>query len=666
MNIRARTNNVDVQRGLEYVLTISAVGLWLTVIYYAYTQMMPRAQYGVVFLGAVIWVYIIDEFRQIAEGEITRRDWVDVGILSVVLLVVVVTTGYMYLNFDDLYLVRRGFALTREHYIATAFAIVMTYLAWRSFGRLFLFIVLVTLAYGYFGPYFPGVTEHGGLTIDRLRLILVMDLDGFYGFLTQLVAAWIALFLLYAGLLEGYGAFSLIFRGAAHTAKYIDSGVAQTAVIASAIVGSINGSQTANAGMTGAFTIPMMKDSGIRPATAAGIEAVASTKGQVLPPVMGAGAFIMASLLGIAYIDVILAGLIPATIMVVAVVVAVHYTATNQIEGIDMDQFIEEELTGYEVTFDVMKFAIPFFVLVYTLGIAEWTVMTAALYTAVTMMITGITFPLLKSVYLNRDFHQLGGVFLETIGDTIQGFKRGAVITAPIALILAVINGVVDILLSTGVPGMITLTLMDLTGGTLLYAVVISMVICILLGLGMPTTAAYTVVALLVAPTLINQFLVPELAAHYFVFYGAILSGLTPPIATCAAVAAGVAKADFMETCYEAVKIAAPIFILPFSFIYTPEIVSGSFSLETLFISGLILIGALAVILGMNYPFKFNRGVNGILRGIYFSVGTVVMVYPDTWVKIVGAAVLVGLFIMKAVVVEYLSDLLRPVLSPIR
>lgn len=642
-------DSIELKERIGSTVTLAALVLWATVIYYATTLAMPRAQYGVLFIAGAIGVYILNELEDVvAEGE-----YLDAALLSISFVVTAIVTAYVNLNFRALNIDRVGYAYSHEYALAAAFVAVIIYLSWRAFGLTFLAILGGSLLYGYFGYLAPGVLNHSGLGVERLLLLLVLDITGFYGFLTQLVAAWIALFLLYAGLLEGYGAFDLIFRGAVRTSRYIDSGVAQTAVVASAVIGSINGSQTANAGMTGSFTIPMMKENGIKPSSAGGIEAVASTTGQVLPPVMGAGAFIMASLLGIKYLNVITAGLIPATIMMICIVIAVHYIASVQLDAIDVDVVLDEldDRSRRDTLVDTVKFIIPFLVLIYTLGIIQLTVMTSALYTVITMLVTGISFPVAQAAYESRS---VTAAAKETLSETVAGLRRGAIITAPIAIILAAINGVVDILMTTGVPGILTLSMMEISGGVMLVAVVISMVICILLGLGMPTTAAYTVVALLVAPTLVNEFGVPELGAHFFVFYGAILSGLTPPIATCAAVAAGIANADFVETCYEAIKVAAPLFVLPFSFIYHPEIVSGSLTPSALFIGLLILLGGISIIHGINYPFE-SKTKRFVIGSAFFVVGVLTMVYPSETVQYTGAAVIIALLVAQQLLMNGIS-----------
>ncbi|WP_394295658.1 TRAP transporter permease [Natronorubrum sulfidifaciens] len=612
---------------------------------WSYSQLMPRARYGIVFLGAILLVYIVNEFIDVVEEE----DRLSAVLLTISAAVVITTAVYLFTNYSALYEGARGIATDSALALALAFTLVIIYLTWRSFGMTFLVVLLAGIGYGLFGQYIGGILGHGGITSERMLRLLVLEVEGFFGSLNRLVAAWIAPFLLYAGLLKAYGAFDMILRLAVRSAKYISSGVAQTAVVASAVIGSVNGSQTANAGMTGSFTIPMMKESGLKPETAGGIESVASTAGQVLPPVMGAAAFIMVSVIGgsVTYVDVMLAGLIPAAILMVSIFAGVHYIAAPQIENPTMDDYFEGTKTTGEFIYEGLKYSIPLVILLYVLGVLQYTVMTGALWTAVAMIITGITFPIARALYEGESLSATGR---EVLAHTRDGAREGAVVLAPVAIILAAINGVVDILLTTGVPTAVSLALMDLSGGVLLLAAVMSMIICILLGLGMPTSAAYTIVALLVAPALTGQFLLPDFAAHYFVFYAAILAGLTPPIATCAAVACGIAGASFWKTVWEALKISAPLYVLPFAFIYHPELVSGAFDATAISAGLLAMLGALTIIHGINYRFAFGRSVSAGARVVFFALGIIVMVYPDLLVQLGALAATAGLLVVQTIV----------------
>ncbi|WP_227015864.1 TRAP transporter permease [Haloarcula sp. JP-L23] len=651
-----------------------SVAFWLIVIAYAYDQTIPRAQYGVVFLGGILELYILTELMALTESNGRANivadfkqaygpdNRLDAVALTLCALDIAATTVYMAVNFQALYVERSGRALPFEYWAAAVFVAVMIYLTWRSFGRTFLAVVILGFGYGAFGMFAPGPLQHGGLTVERILRTTVISVDGFFGFLTQLVAAWIALFLLYAGLLKAYGAFDLIMRLAFRSAKYLDSGIAQTAVLSSAVIGSVNGSQTANAGMTGSFTIPLMKRNGVKPETAGAIEAVASTAGQVLPPVMGAGAFIMASLItGITYVDVIIAGLIPATILSLTIFIAVHYVSAPQLDDVNADRLIEDPLPRDEFLTEAIKFGLPLFVLIYKLGIEQVTVMTAALWTASVMLVTGLSIPVIRAAAGISDESPVESI-KRTGWETLDGAREGVIVLAPVTIILAAINGVVDILTATGVPTAISLALLDLSGGVLIVAAILSMVICIILGLGMPTTASYTIVALLVAPTLISQFFLPELASHFFVFYAAILAGLTPPIATCVAVACGIAGGNFWGSCREAIKISAPLFILPFVFVYHPEIVSAELNQLTLTSAGFALFGAIAVIHGINYRFTYGRAATAGFRVAFFTAGILTMVHPGQLVQAGAMTAAVVMYILQTVTgrpdpVATLSDL---------
>ncbi|SDX92882.1 TRAP transporter permease [Halopenitus persicus] len=654
MSTRTDRNGLaeTIRGGLDVSVTVAAVVFWLIVLVWAHAQRIPlvgsagRVQFGVVFVGGIMTVYALDQTRQ----SLQDGNRIDGAVLLASSIVLITSALYFALNFELVYLQRQGYATPHEYMLARLVIVSILYLTWREFGNLFLGVVGGMIIYGVFGNHVSGVLGHAGMQELTLLQVLVTDLYGFYGSLTQLTAAWIAPFLLYAGLLFGYGAFDLILRVAIVTSSYIKSGVAQTAVLSSAVIGSINGSYTANAAMTGSFTIPTMRESGMANHRAGAIEAVASTSGQVLPPVMGASAFVMASYLGVQYLNIIVAGLVPAAILVASIGIAVHYTAISDASTQDMQfsEFFEETLSRREKAFEGLRFGIPFVILVYLLGIVQWTVMTAALWTIVAMVITGITFPVIQ-----RGIEESAGdaveEFVTQFWDTVTGFRRGAIILAPIAIILVSINGVINILSTTGVPNKIALLLIDLSGGVLLYAVLLGMAVAILMGMGMPTVASYVIVAILIAPTFVADFGVPEIVAHYTVFYAAILAGITPPVATAAVVAAGIAEANFWRTCGVAIKIAAPLFVLPIAFVYNPGLVTMAPTLSTLFTGVLVLVGAVAMIYGLNYPFRTSAGRRVLIRGALFALGLLVMVYPGRFLKVAGIVAFGAVFAAEKV-----------------
>ena len=682
---------------LDHSVTIGALILWALVLWWAWTQNISRSQYAVLFLGGILVLYVLTEAKESIEAD----DYLDLLILFASAAVMVAASIYIYTDYEGFYINRQGWAYDYEYRLGWLVVAVILYLTWRSYGNVFLALVGGTMLYAVYGNHVPGLFNHGGIDTNFMLQMLFTDLAGFYGSLTQLTAAWIAPFLLYAGLLFAFGAFDLILRIAIVSAKYVESGVAQTAVIASAVIGSINGSYAANAGMTGSFTIPTMMDAGLRGRTAAGIEGTASTSGQVLPPVMGASAFVMASVLGIAYIDVVIAGLLPAAILVLSILVAVHYTSINEIgeQSMDFEDYFDDELTTSDKLVEGTRFGVPFAVLLITLGYFQWTVMTSALWTIVAMVILGVTTPVLQSVYATRtgresktvevegcwttDWWSRGGLrsrlsalghlpvfaqlrsvavwirrrrpvhtFIAEVRNTVHGFRRGAVILAPIAIILAAVNGVVDLLMTTGVPSRIAIMLMELSGGILLVAVIFGMGVCIVMGVGMPTVAAYVIVSTLVAPTFINVFEVPELAAHYMVFYAAVMAGVTPPVAIAVVVASGIAGSNFWRSCGVAITIAAPLFVLPISFIYHPELVSTVIDVNSLITAALVLTGSITIIYGLNYPLRIRRRFGYPLRLGLVALGIFVMIYPGRMLQMAGAAVFVVTYIAVRAVAD--------------
>lgn len=671
---------------LDKGVTVGALVLWAVVLYWSSTQIISRTQYAILFLGGILIVYLLNEATESLEND----DYIDLLVLAACGSVMIIASYYLFTNFEGVYTQRQGWALDHEYHLAWMVVAVILYLTWRSYGKIFLALIGGAMLYALYGSFVPGIFSHAGIGTNYMLQMLITDMAGFYGSLTQLTAAWIAPFLLYAGLLFAFGAFDLILRLAIISAKYIESGVAQTAVLASAIIGSINGSYAANAGMTGSFTIPTMIDSGLRPRTAAAIEGTASTSGQVLPPVMGASAFVMASFLGLAYVDVIIAGLLPAAILVMSIIVAVHYTSIREVSSqkMNFDDFFDEKLTRADKIVEGIRFGVPFVVLLVTLGWFQWTVMTAALWTIVAMITLGIGTPVLQSIYATlsgtqsahveldeswktgrarsrlRPVRRYGAVdtFLIEVSNTIGGFRRGAVILAPIAIILAAVNGVVDLLMTTGVPSKIALMLMDISGGVLLIAALLGILVCIVMGIGMPTVAAYVITSTLVAPAFINDFGIPELAAHYMVFYAAVMAGVTPPVAIAVVVASGIAESNFWETCATAITIAAPLFVLPLSFIYHPEIVSTALGSQSLFTAAVILLGAFTIIYGLNYPFALKRRHKLPLRFGLFWLGAFTMVYPGRMLQLAGVAVFALIFFTEKYVAK---DRVAPVGSEV-
>ncbi|MCO8267152.1 TRAP transporter fused permease subunit [Haloferax sp. AB510] len=642
MNISESSRNILGRLSLPYTVVFWAIVTWYTI-----TLGISRPKFGVVILGASVVAYTLSQMRDTMADE----NYLETGLLLFILGYTVLMTGYILAIFDTLFFVRVGYALWYEYLMAALMILIIIYLTYREFGLAFTGVVFGVIIYARWGNYFPGLLNHGGFSWERIILASSLDFAGIYGSLTQLVAAWIAMLMLFAGLFRAYGAFDVIKRIAARARTYSRSGAAQSAVIASLIIGMITGAAIANAAMTGSFTIPLMKKDGIKAKTAAGVEAVASAGGQIMPPVMAATAFVMAALLSISYVEVLVAGLVPALVFYVSVASGVHYRAISQRETPeDVDQiedepdhplFNQELKTRRDLFADAIKFGTPFLILIWALGIARLTVSTAGLYASIAMVVFGVGVPVVQSAL---EGNGLKGPFLKGLQQTIDGLEYGLRLFAPIMIIVAVVNGIVDLLNATGMPGVFSLYILQLAGGIMLFGIVLAMLICIILGMGMPTVAAYTIVALLVAPTLTGEYGIPVLAAHFFVFYSAMLSGITPPIAMNVIVTTGIAESDFWASAFEAVRIAITLFVLPFAFVYNPEIITEPFAVQTLYSSVLLMVGAICLVHALNYNVnEMNRLFSYALRGIYAALGIIAMVYPG---EIVRTAAAVGFVIL--------------------
>lgn len=625
------------------LVTISTVVFWLILLGYAMTYAIPRGQLAIIFLGGSIFIYSLDNFLVARENDNKK----DVFVFSLVGIISVASSIYLYVHYWQFIYERPGTRYLHEHIVGILVILTVLYLSYRAFGRTFSVLALLVMGYGYFGGAITGLFGHTGLSIKRLAEIMVLNMGGFYGNITQIIAAWVALFLLYTGLVRSYGAFDLILHGTAKIANRFRSGVAILAVVSSMIIGSINGAPSANTAITGSITIPLMKRSGLPPENAAAIEATASTGGQIMPPIMGSIAFVMAGLLGLTYVDIVIAGLLPAMIYFLSILIGIIYISKKHIgkeTKIDLSESVDvDELPSYPA----VKFGLPFFLLVYTLGIAQWNIITAAMVTVFAQIATGAIFPVGLSLSSSREKAkaQAKTVFSETI----EGFRYGALILAPIAIIIALINGFVDIFSATGLPGKLSLYLINITDGTMILILLVSMGICLLLGMGMPSIAAYTVVAFMVAPTLIEDLAIPELAAHYFVFYAAILSFITPPIANAVVVASGIAGSNFWKSAFSAIKLSAVLFLLPIVIIYKPDLVTGGISFYSILIAGVVLIGIIGVVHGLNYTSEMsglNNFPNMVVRSLVVVTGLIAMAHPNLLLSSVAALVGLGIILV--------------------
>lgn len=440
-----------------------------------------------------------------------------------------------------------GFYTTADIIISVIAVFVILEVGRRVVGSILPLIGICFLLYCYFGNLVPGMLRTSSFTIKRIAIFIFTSSDGLFGQTLYVSAKYIFLFILFGSILELTGAGAFFVDLAYSAVGKVRGGPAQAAVYSSMLMGTINGSGAANVVTTGTFTIPLMKKIGIKPATAGAVEAVASSGGQIMPPVMGAVAFLMAEMTGINYVDIALAALVPAALYYLTLSASVYFIARRD----DIGASNQEDIRNFWVVLkEGWLFAAPLFVLI-ALIISNMSVQMAAFYSILVTFIVGFV--------KNRKNM--------TVRNILAAFENALKSIAPVAAACALAGIIMGAMSLTGFGLKISSLIETLSGGNLLFALVLSMIASILLGMGLPTSAAYMVLAVLVAPALINLG-VSRMAAHLFLLYFGALSTITPPVALSAFAAAGISGAKVWETGWEAMKLASTGFIIPFIFAF--------------------------------------------------------------------------------------------------
>jgi TRAP transporter 4TM/12TM fusion protein len=452
----------------------------------------------------------------------------------------------------------------------------------RTVGLPIVLVALAFLAYGLFGPYLPDFLAHKGYSLSRLVSYLVWSTEGIFGIPIAVSSTFVIVFIIFGAFLDRLGAGNFFINMALALTGRQRGGPALTAVLASGLMGSISGSSVSNVVTTGTFTIPLMKRTGYTPLFAGAVEAVASTGGQIMPPVMGAGAFVMAELLGTSYVHVAIAAAIPATLYFLSIGFMVYFQARHRDLGVLEAEQIPSARNTLRKGFHLL---VPLAVLIYLLVIRQLSPMRAGFFAIMALIITASIFILIRE----KRFPWRA---------ILQSLEQGAVTAVPVALACASAGIVIGVVSLTGLGVRFTQMVIHLSGGILWLAAVLTMIACIILGMGLPTTAAYIITAILGVPALMDLG-VPPIAAHMFIFYFAIISFITPPVAISAYAASGIAGTNAMKTGFESFKLGLAGFIVPFLIIYSPSIVLEGSAWSTIVDSFTAVLGVSALAGGL-------------------------------------------------------------------
>ena len=528
----------------------------------------------------------------------------------------------------------------------------------RTLGAALPVLCLIFIAYGLAGPWLPGPLRHKGLTYEILIDQTVFTSEGLFGIPLGVAASYVILFIIFGAFLEKSGAGQFFMHLANAVAGAQRGGPGKVAVISSSLFGTISGSAVANVMVDGWLTIPMMKRTGFKPEAAAAIEATASTGGQIMPPVMGAASFVMAEFLGIPYWHVMVAAAIPAIFYYVALFAAIHFNASRAgLRGLPRDELprLGDVLWSQG---HLLAPVVVIFLLLLEGFTATYAALVATLAVVYAWLLGGWVWPLLAAgaglwftgggpwpwaglaaAGLAGALARLGGpraVWDLLRRDAPLALRDGAFQTVPVAMATAAAGIMIGIILQTGLAIRFTSFLVDFAGGSLIVALVITMIAAVVLGTALPTTPAYIMLAALLIPALIKLG-VPPLAAHMFAFYFGCLSAVTPPECLAVYAAASIARCSVWGAGWQAVKFAAAGFVVPYFFIYYPALLfQGPWSdIAQALVTG--TIGVVALAAGLEG--YFLRTATWLERGLFLAAA-LLLIDPQLVTDLLGLLLL--------------------------
>jgi len=532
---------------------------------------------------------------------------------------------YILLFEEELHLERASVAIMRDYIFAALALILLLYGTYRAVGWFIPTLSLLFLFYALFlGSYIPGTFHYRGVALTRLLYRMYLTDEGLFGIVCTVSSTYVVLFILFGAFLLKSGAGDFIINLAQAVAGHRVGGPAKIAVVASGFMGSVSGSAVANTVATGSFTIPLMKKVGYRPHFAGAVEAAASTGGQLMPPIMGAGAFIMAQWTGISYLKIIAVATIPAIMYFASVAFFVHIEALKH----GIKPMPRETLPKLG---NVLKEGIH-----YTIPVILLVVLLVRGYTPTYAACIGIV-----SVIGVSWFRKDTRMGIRDILDALYMGARNTLSTAAILICVGIIMGVVGI---TGVAITFSGVVMELSGGILFWAIILVMLASLLLGMGLPVTASYIMLAVLAGPAL-TQMGVSLLAAHMIIFWYSQDANVTPPVCLAAFSAAGVAGSKPMQTGFTSWKLAKGLYIIPFLFAYTPLLFEGP-------VIG-VIITALSGLIGL---FGFTVCWEGyLLRNMNIGeraitvLATIFLFWPDNLIRVLGFIIMVAIYLFQRV-----------------
>ena len=527
----------------------------------------------------------------------------------------IATSVYLYFNYEELQERMAYIDEVPAQAVALAYILVgLSLEATRRMTGLPLFTVAIAFfAYFLWGDHLPALIRHNGATLENIAENMYLTGEGIYGIPIMLACSTLFAFMMFGAFLEGSNMSSIFMDLAYRLTRKSQGGPAKVSIFASALFGTISGSSAGNVYTTGVFTIPLMKSCGYQPHFAGAVEAVASTGGQIMPPVMGAAAFIMADLTGLGYLPIATAAVLPALLYYLALLTMIHFEALKNNLGCMPPELVPDA----RAVMSRLYYLGPICILILALWMGR--------------SVIGSAFIATLSIFILSLFRRDTRMGPRSVLDAMNISARNALMISSCCAAAGIIVGVISI---TGIGFKFISLITELAGNSLFLLMLFLAVTCIILGMGVPTAPAYVIVATLGAPALIKAG-VPMISAHLFVFYYAILSVITPPVCVTAFAGASIAESDPMRTGFVSVKLAIVAFIIPFMFVYQPALLWQGGMAEAAVATITAIIGVI--------------GIGGAMQGWLLTacrqwerpvllIGGLTLIYPGTMTDLMGLA----------------------------
>lgn len=601
---------------VKVIVTVLASALSLFVLYYAlFGNIIVMKQRAIVLLFSLVICFLT--------YPIVRRQSEKVSIADIIFMILsVVVTMYTVINFEA-FISRVGMPTTMDLVMGSIAILLILEAGRRTIGWVLPSIAALFILYAFWGNYLPGIFNHQGYPIQRVINHLYITSEGIYGVALGVAATFVFLFILFGSFLEKSGASQYFMDVAISLTGKSKGGPAKIAIIASGMMGSISGSSIANVVGTGTFTIPLIKRVGYKPNYAAAVEASASTGGQILPPVMGAAAFIMAEFIGVPYFSIIIAAAIPAVLYYFSLYMSVHFEAMK----LDIGGLPESEIPKFNAVFwKGILYFVPLVVITVVLFRGS-SPMKAAFIGIVSVLIISI---LRKSSRFN-------------LKNLIDAFTESAKSIVSIVAATACAGIIIGIVSLTGVGLKFTTFVLSFSQGYLLIALILTMIASIILGMSLPTVATYIVLSVLTAPAL-GDLGIPLMTAHLFILYFGVFADITPPVALASYAAAGIAKCPPMSAALKTFQVAFIGFLIPFIFVYNQGLLlEGSITdIALAVITTVIAIVALAASLQRYFLIATKR-----IEEIALIISSLGLVFSNIYFNAIGFIIFIVIFFIQ-------------------